>query len=209
MRKIFIVLAIFVAMAFTEDIRLDEPVECGGGDDMLQYDDGSAYWLTWGGLYRGVWFDTEDFLPSSTGFECDYTQYWFYHHASYPWDTSDFYAELWNGESSAPITQLDQTLVTATHYSANNCNYSTAIVTDADFWALVNSEMSTGGWPAILGDNSPNTADHSFFSDDFIIWEPWAPTGSYTSDYFIRASGTLLVSLHSNSWGRIKGLYRE
>ncbi len=208
MRNILIVLAMAFAVAFAGNIRLEEPVEVTGSDDMLQYDDGSAFWLTWGGLYRGVWFDTEDFLPGSNGLECEYTQFWFYHHADYPWDVSEFYAELWNGESSAPITLLDQSIVTATHYSANNCNYSSAIVTDADFWALVNTEMSAGGWPAILGDDSPNTTDHSFYSDDFIIWEPWILSGSTASDYFIRASGTIQAALDSESWGQIKGLYR-
>ena len=213
MRKVLIVLAVIAAVAFANSFRLENPVYVGGGtDDRLQYDDGSAHWLTWGGLYRGVWFDTDDFLPGSQGLDADNTEYWFYHHASYPWDSSDFYAELWNGGASAPVTQLDQTMVTATHYSAKFANYSPAITTEQNFWGLVNTEMSAGGWPALLGDNTPNTTDHSFFSDDFIVWEPWIITGSVASDYFVMASGTIVPdttgALDAASWGAIKGLYR-
>jgi hypothetical protein len=42
------------AMAVVGSIRLETPVIVGGTDQILQYDDGTAAWLTWGGLYRGV-----------------------------------------------------------------------------------------------------------------------------------------------------------
>lgn len=169
--------------------------------DTLVYDDGSAYWLTWGGLYRGVWFDTQDFVPTSTGITLYSTEYWFYHHPSYPWDSSDFNAELWNGFPSAPMTQLNQRTVTATHYSAIRVHYSPPEVTDRHFWVIVNSEMSAGGWPSTLCDNTPNFTGipHSFYSDDFIVWEPWE-TGMATS--------TNLMTLEWESWGGIKGLFR-
>ncbi len=207
MNKILVVLAV-ASLAFAGGVRLDSPVYCGGTDDLLQYDDGSAHWLTWGGLYRGTWYDTEDFLPGSTGLDCEYTEYWFFHHSSYPWDTSSFYAELWNGGSSAPMTQLDQTMVTAAHYAPVQASYSPTIETEQDFWALINTEMSAGGWPAVLGDNTPNTTDHSFYSDDFIVWEPWIISGATASDYLVRASGDILTALETESWGAIKGLYR-
>ena len=205
---------LLLILAFTcfaaDRLRLEEPLYVGGGtDDRLQYDDGSAHWLTWGGLYRGVWFDTQDFLPGSQGLDADNTEYWFYHHSTYPWDSADFYAELWNGGPSGPVTMLDRTLLVATHYTANFAYYVPPIATEQNFWALINTEMSAGGWPSILGDNTPNTTDHSFFSDDFIVWEPWIITGSIASDYFIMASGTIgPVSLEFESWGAIKGLHR-
>ena len=208
MRNVLVVLAVIVAVGFASSYRLETPVYCGGTDDVLSYDDGTSYWLTWGGLYRGVWFDVTDFDPMGTGFEAEYTEYWFYHHSSYPWDTASFYAELWNGGVSSPTALLDQTSMMATHNTAIVCNYSPAVMADAEFWGLVNTSMSSGGWPAILGDNTPNTVSHSFFSDDFIIWEPWIIQGPMSNDYFVRASGNIQSALESESWGAIKGLYR-
>jgi hypothetical protein len=208
MRNVLVVLAVIVAASFAGNFRLETPVSCGGTDDVLSYDDGSAHWLTWGGLYRGVWFDVTDFDPSKTGLAAAYTEYWFFHHTSYPWDTASFYAELWNGDAAGPSAQLNQTSMIATHYAPVHANYSPVIETEADFWGLVNTSMSSGGWPALLGDNTPNATDHSFYSDDFIIWEPWIVVGASASDYFVRASGTLIGALDSESWGAIKGLYR-
>lgn len=199
--------SVFICFASGE-LRLDEPLFIEGGtDDMLQYDDGSAHWLTWEGHYRGVWFDTQDFVPGSMGIDLGTSEYWFYHHSSYPWDTSAFYTELWNGNSSGPVTFLDRTEATATHYSAVCVNYPTPIICDRNFWALMETEMSVGGWPSLLGDNTPNTVDHSFFLNDEFVWEPWVMTGSVASDYFIRVKDAPFM-LGSESWGAIKGLYR-
>lgn len=168
--------------------------------DELVYDDGTAHWLTWGGLYRGTWFDPTDFIYPILDCEVEGMEFWFYHHPEYPWDTSSFYAELWQGGISAPVHQLVQTQLVATHYSPAIAVYSPAISSMEPFWGLVNLEMSTGGWPSTLGDNTPNfTVDaHSFVSEDFIVWEPWI--GGET--------GSNLVSFENNSWGSIKGLYR-
>jgi hypothetical protein len=208
MRNVLVVLAVLVAASFAGNFRLETPVNCGGTDEVLSYDDGSAFWLTWGGLYRGVWFDVTDFNPAMSGLAANYMEYWFYHHSTYPWDTASFYSELWNGDAAGPSAQLNQTSMIATHYAPVHANYSPVIETGADFWGLANTSMSSGGWPSILGDNSPNATDHSFYSDDFIIWEPWIVGGATASDYFVRASGTLIGALDSESWGAIKGLYR-
>ena len=208
MRNVLVVLAVIVAVGFASSFRLETPVYCGGTDDVLSYDDGSSYWLTWGGLYRGVWFSTDDFMPGMSGLATDYTEYWFYHHSSYPWDTASFYAELWNGSVASPTALLDQTPMMASHNTAIVCNYSPPVETEVGFWGLVNTSMSSGGWPAILGDNTPNTVSHSFFSDDFIIWEPWIIQGPMSNDYLVRASGTFIGALENESWGAIKGLYR-
>jgi len=208
MRRVLLVLAVLATVVFAGNLRLDRPLPVSGTDDLLQYDDGSAFWLTWGGLYRGTWFNVVDFLSSGTGASLTNLEFWFYHHASYPWDTASFYADLYNGDAAAPVTQLDETSVTAVHYSPVYANYGSAITTEANFWGLVNSSMSAGGWPAILGDNSANPTSHSFFSDDFIVWEPWVLSGATANDYFVRANGTILTgALEQSTWGSIKTLY--
>ncbi len=185
-------LTILLAALVSGQVRLDRPLYVGGTDDQLQYDDGSANWLTWSGLYRGTWFNTDDFYGYPCSFEADNTEFWFYHHLTYSWDTTSFYAELYNGDVSGPVTQLDQTSVTAIHFSAAYANYSTPIVCDDQFWVLVNTEMSVGGWPALLGDNSPQAEDHSFYSDDFMVWIPWVPS---------------TTGLGRTTWGEVKTLF--
>jgi hypothetical protein len=198
------------AIAGGGSIRLEAPVICET-DAVLQYDDGTAYWLTWSGLYRGVWFDVTDFDPSGSGFAASYTEYWFYHSPAAPWDAASFYAELWNGGATGPVAQLNQISLIATHFAPVFANYSPVIETEANFWGLVNNSLSSGSWPTVFGDGSPNPTSHSFYSDDFIIWEPWIIDKDATAcDYFIRAGGTIIGSgaLEPGSWGSIKGLYR-
>jgi len=207
--SLFFIILLASGMVFgAGSFLLEDPVIIGETDDILSYDDGSAHWLTWGGLYRGVWFDVTDFDPFATHVYADYTEYWFFHHTSYPWDTASFYAELWNGDVAGPSAQLNQTSVIATHYAPVHADYSPVIVTEADFWGLVNTSMSSGGWPSMLGDNTPHIPSHSFYSDDFIIWEPWIAGGATANDYFIRTSGVPPWALESESWGAIKGLFR-
>jgi hypothetical protein len=208
--SLFLVILLASGMVFgAGSFLLEAPVIIGETDDILSYDDGSAHWLTWGGLYRGVWFDATDFDPLAIHFYAGYMEYWFFHHASYPWDTASFYAELWNGDAAGPVDQLNQTSMIATHYAPVHANYSPTILTDVEFWGLLNTSLSSGGWPSILGDNTPHIPSHSFYSDDFIIWEPWIVIGATASDYFVRASGNLSpYALESASWGFIKGMYR-
>lgn len=173
-------------------ICLDEPVYIGASHGQLAYDDGSAYWLTWHGLYRGVWFNLADFTSTPDTWEADNTEFWFYHHSSYPWDTPCFYAEVYNGDASGPVTQLDQTSVTANHYAAVYANYSTPLICDDQFWVIVNTEMSSGGWPSLLSDGTAIGVDHSFYSDDFIVWQPWVPS---------------TVGLDRATWAEVKTLF--
>lgn len=192
-------------------VRFDSPLYVGGTDYLFQYDDGTAYWLTWNGVFRGTWYDLNDFGFSGSWYNVQ-SQLWFYHHASYPWDTASFYCELYSGDESGPVSQLNQTSVTAAHYSPVYASYNPAIFCPDNFWILVNTELSAGGWPALLSDDSPNWTGsaHSFYSDDFIEWIPWVPvstgisrmtwgavksihgTGAFTAtescDYFIRSS---------------------
>jgi hypothetical protein len=186
-----LVLFFLLSVCFAGSVRID-PIPVAGSQsdqDYLQYDDGSAQWLSWDGMYRGVWFNTDDFVPSMLGFDLDFTEYWMYHHASYPWDISDFFAEVWDGSISRPLDSLNQTQITAIHYAPVIANYNPQVSAETQFWALENTEMSTGGWPSMLGDGSPPySVDHSYYSADFFIWEPWSD-GSLRGDFFIRAEG--------------------
>jgi hypothetical protein len=47
-----------------------------------------------------------------------------------------------------------------------------SIYTPRNFWLFVNTEMSSGNWAGLLGDNTPNSTTHRLFSDDTIVWKP-------------------------------------
>lgn len=167
--------------------------------DVITYDDGSAYWITWEGQYRGVYFLPDEFYYPHLGCLVEGAEFWFYHHTSYPWDTSQFYSELWEGDLLGPMTNLHSFEVTATHYSAVTDEFPPDIWGIWGFWIIENTELSAGGWPSLLGDNSPNFTGEprSFSSIDFIIWEPWL-------------SGEASVNMESISkcsWGAIKTLF--
>jgi len=102
---------------------------------------------------------------------------------------------VYNGDASGPVTPLDQTSVTATHYAPVYANYSMPLVCDEQFWVIVDTELSTGGWPSLLSDNTPQPVqygDHSFYSDDFILWQPWVPS---------------TVGLGRATWAEVKTLF--
>lgn len=193
------VLSIVILSALPQGgVRLGHPVLCSSNDDLLQYDDGTAYWLTWSGLYRGVWWDLEDFCPGMPGCNVCEMEYWFYHHASYPWDTSAFYAELCDGTPVAPTAEVWNESVTAVHYAPCHAQPDDVFVYD-NFWSLVNTEMSAGGWPSLLGDNTPQSVSHSFFSDDFVEWQPWIMGGATANDFFVRIG--IGLKLTESTWG--------
>jgi len=188
------------------DARLDRPLPVPGTDDVFQYDDGTAYWVTWDGLYRGTWFHMDDFFPGAGGFDLSQLEFWFYDVGGMSWDTPHFFAEVWNGGSGGPETQLDQTSVTALNYAPCYSTYPSPLQTDPDFWSLINTEMSSGGWPSVVCDNTPQASSHSFFSDDFIAWEPWIVQGPTANDFLIRAYGQF-SPLDESTWGSIKALF--
>lgn len=197
---------LMVGVLLSGNLRLDEPILTGSPDYLLQYDDGTGWWVTWEGLYRGVWFNTVDFFGSAVMSSAEEGEFWFYHDSGYPWDTSSFYAELYNGDAAGPETELEETSVTATHNSAVLVDYESVPVLD-EFWLFVNTEMSSGHWPSTLGDGTPNTkADHSLYSRDMIIWEPWVIQGPYANDYMIRMDA-IFCDLETNTWGSIKTLF--
>jgi hypothetical protein len=208
--RIVFALLVLLATAYSDGVRLDRPLPVDRSVPSLQYDDGSAYWLTWVGLYKGVWFNVTDFDPEGgTGMITD-LEYWFYHHSSYPWDTASFYGELYSGDEAGPVTEINQTSITALHYAPCYASYLPwGICVEENFWGIIDSEMSSGGWPSILGDNTPQYVSHSFQSDDFSTWEPWiVGSGSTARDYFIRANGAFGgIGLAEGTWGSIKGLF--
>ncbi len=213
MKKVLIVLALVTAFSFAADSYLvDNPVAGGSGtDDLLQYDDGTAKWL-WSGIsYFGTWFDVTDFIPSATGFACDYTEWWYYHHANAPWDTDMIVVELWSGDAIMPVTNLASDDITALHYAAVIVNYATPVDCGVDFWMIGNTTTySASGIPSQLYDEFPNWTGipHSFYSQDWILWDPQM-SGGTDINAFNRAEGTIETSaLDSESWGAIKGLFR-
>lgn len=134
----------------------------------------------------------------SASWEAFDTEFWFYHHPSYPWDTAAFFAEIWNGSVSGPVTLLDQTSVTASHYAAVYADCSPHVVCEDQFWVLENTDLSSGGWPSILSDTTPPSAVHSFCDMD-----PWE-----TGDFLIRTNGWFRGgALASDTWAGIKSLF--
>ncbi|MBD3369982.1 hypothetical protein GF402_06440 [Candidatus Fermentibacteria bacterium] len=199
------ILAAAVALS-AGNLMLDEPVLANPTGLRLQYDDGTSWWLTWDGTYRGVWFNTEDFFGYPTSYHLGEGEFWFYHYGyPYVWDASAFYCEIYSGDQSGPVTELDHTSATATHNSPVYAVHWPTIITDPNFWIIENTEMSSGGWPSTLGDNTPNSVDHSFYSDDFQTWEPWVIQGPGANDLFIRAIWR--ISLKERTWGSIKTLF--
>jgi hypothetical protein len=171
--------------------------------DWLRYDDGTKHWYCWPGKYRGVWFNVHDFNSGATGFTLEKTEVWFGHHSERPWDTSDVYIEIWNGDSSAPGTQLKQTKVVAQHGTPMVLDYT--LTTEQNFWVLVNTELSAGQWPSSYSDNTkPTGSGHSYFSADLVVWEPWS---TVAGDFIMAAYGEFVLALDNTTWGSLKATF--
>ncbi len=189
--------------AVSHNVPVDtEWVEGEKDGEWLTYCNGTPGWLNWGGTYRGTWFNLEDFYPGVTSGFVSAVELWFYHSADHPWDTADAYAEIWGGDSSGPAYQLDQQFLTALNMTPVYVYYDPPIEVPADFWVILNTEMSAGGWPSILMDNSEEPEPHSFYSDDFVVWEPW----SDGRNYFIAVLADC-DELCGTSWGELKTLF--
>lgn len=214
MKKVLIVLALVTAFAFAADSYLvDDPGQGGSGtDDMLQYDSGTAAYYWHDASYWGTWFDVTDFVSVASDFECNYTEWWFYEHPDGPyWDTDQAVLELWVGDVAGPVTKLTSDQITATSYTALQVDYATPVlVGGTDFWMISDASVySSDGSPYVLTDGTDNFTGiaHSFASGDFFLWDP-LESGGINTNMFFRAEGTIIVSLDSESWGAIKGLYR-
>ncbi len=204
MRSIITVLAVLCTTVFAAGVIDLDPVN--RADEWLSYDDGSPSWYAWEGIYKGVWFNLEDFVPGwSGGVSLTKTEIWFFHDSGHPWDISDFYCEMWNGDASAPVAQLDQVLLTAVHYAPVYAVYTTPVSVENNFWALANTELSSGGWPSIISDGAGSAVAHSFFTNNFVTWEPWEPSTGL-SNYFIAVLPEPW-SLNSTTWGALKAVF--
>jgi hypothetical protein len=181
MKSIFAVMLVFTIAA-------------AGTDVLLQYDDGTPMWVSWAGVYRGTWFNTEDFMPGAGGFLLEGSEIWSY-------NATDCYIEVWNGGASGPVTLIDQTLT-----SGGGAAYDPPLDCAENFWIIVNTTLSGGGWPAVTGDGSPPVVDHSFYSDDFLTWTPWSD-GTTTGDFFIRAVGEYETVMDGMTWGALKSVF--
>ncbi|MBD3277700.1 MAG: hypothetical protein GF388_05320 [Candidatus Aegiribacteria sp.] len=204
MLRMSVCLYLFIAGSFSPVSGQDEAdymirVECSYWSScersLFQYDDGTPHWLTEAGMYRGVWFDSEDFYGSPIAVDVEMVEYWFYHHPSVPWDTDQFYAELWTGTYYYTDDLLDRAESIALHYSPVYVEYEPSMNAGTSFWAMVNTSLTSNGTPSTLADEFPNWTGfpHSYFSNDFESWEVYIP-GS--------------TSITSASWGWIKGLFR-
>ncbi len=180
--------------------------------DYLSYNDGTPVWLCWEGQYRGVWFNVEDFIPGTTVYELEETAVWFYHSASYPWDTAETYIEFWNGTSTAPEVFLEQFLITGLHYAPAFMDHSPDwIIVEPQFWIIQNTELSSGGWPSMMGDDSDLAIPHSMVSDNMTLWEPFVIESWGGSELFISTIGALPwqhgAALDVYSWGSLKTVF--
>jgi len=176
--------------------------------DWFFYDDGTPQWTTWDGTYRGVWFNLYDFVPGWMTCKICEVELWFYHHMLYPWDTSEFSMEVWNGDSTGPETFLFDSTTTAIHYAPVNITISQGVIAESNFWCFENTELSTGGWPSILADKgSSDSIYHSFFSDSLAIaWQPFDRAGP--SDFFVAIYADLLVAnLQRTTWAQLKTVF--
>ncbi|HPF31831.1 MAG TPA: hypothetical protein PK907_02330 [Candidatus Sabulitectum sp.] len=193
---------IILAVAEMTDVPVDEFLpEVEMDWEWLTYCSGTPGWISWAGTYRGTWFHLEDFYPGVSETALSASEFWFYHHSSYPWDTSDAYIELWAGEENGPAAQIRQDIATAVHFAPVYVICEPPETVPGDFWVLVNTEMSAGGWPSLLGDDSSQPVNHSFFSDDFIVWEPW-----FGRNLFIAVLADV-DAISSTSWGCLKTLF--
>jgi hypothetical protein len=210
MRILTFTFFILCSAAFAvEGYAIDYPVEPPGTDYYLQYDDGSASWIFGGYGYYATWFDVEDFIPGGCNFDCEYSEWWFYHQPMNPWDTDQIVVELWEGDVSGPVTQLTSDTIYATHLYSSIVYYTPSVLTSPQFWLCANTQIfSANGLPAVLYDGSENFTGsaHSFLQDG-LSFIP-ATAGGVEVNAFFRANGEIANSFESESWAAIKGLFR-
>ena len=156
-RTIVFTAVLFVALAAQDEVDYMIRVEPAPiNREILQYDDGTPRWVTNTGKYRGVWFDSEDFFGIPFSVDIESIEFWFYHSSSIPWETDQFYAEVWTGYFDCPDDLVDRRLVTAIHYSAVTVEYDPRLNAGTSFWAIVNTSFTSNGTHIMLADEFPN-----------------------------------------------------
>lgn len=205
MKYVFYMIMLYsTVIAFEMSVPLS-PVG-GASTDWLKYDNGTEMWYTREGTYRGVWFNLEDFVPGPQGIAIWETHMWFSHETAHPWDVSEVYLEIWNGNASGPDLLLDRTQVTAVDYAPVGVIFAAPIIAENDFWCIANTELSTEGTPATVSDGAGSSVAHSFYSNDFTSWTPWNPSGF--SNYFVGVTGTdPNQALDATTWGSLKATF--
>lgn len=207
---IFLLVALASADVQMENLSSPIPPSTSKGD-WLCYDNGTPQWLCWEHQYRGVWFNMEDFVPGGN-MELELTEMWFFHHTSYPWDTAETYIEFWNGTSSGPADFIERFSVTAEHMAPVTLDHSPDwMIVENQFWIIQNTELSSGGWPSILGDDGGCPVAHSMVSDNMSLWEPFTGLDGTHSELFIRTLGEYPwahgADLTPQSWGALKTVF--
>ncbi|NLP04547.1 hypothetical protein GX411_01155 [Candidatus Fermentibacteria bacterium] len=185
------------------EFQLEAPVQCGGTDAILQYDDGTAQWLSYDRQFSATWFHLEDFQAGATGCQIQATEYWFYHHVgSYHlyWDTSIFAAQVWSGGPSGPDEMIDCSSATAVNFAPVFVDYIPPLQVPADFWLITRHSLWNGS-PTPVMDIEAAPGPHSFWRNpDMTEWEP------LIGDLLYRVHGNLL-GLEEDTWGAIKVLF--
>jgi len=174
------------------------------GSVTISYHDATSQSFAWGGAYRGTWFHAEDFVPAVTGYLVESVELWFYHSPDFPWDTPQFYVELWNGGAGWPTQRLIQVEATALEQpSATVVYFDPPVEVEPDFWCIVSTEFSSGGWPSVLVDATPS--GHSFYADSYTLWEQYS-AGDYFVSVCFRETGS---SVSGCTWGTLKAVFVE
>ncbi len=205
MKYVFCMILLFSTVFAFETSEPPSPAS-GASTDWLKYDNGTEMWYTREGTYRGVWFNLEDFVPGWTqGIAISETYMWFSHETAQPWDVSEVYFELWNGNASGPDLFLDRTLITAVDYAPSCVFFSSAVIADSEFWCIANTELSTEGAPTTVSDGAGSSVAHSFYSNNFTSWTPWSPSGF--SNYFIGTFGWPPGELDATTWASLKATF--
>jgi hypothetical protein len=158
--------------------------------DILQYDDGIAYWIMAGGGYRGVWFHPGDFYPGLQSFTITEVEF------SFLWGSANHaHVGLYSASGPCPGEQLAQGTITTGSWV-----FDPPLTVNGDWMVVLNSMGAPE--PALPSDNTPNFtgSDRSFHSADFVTWEPWV------GDYLIRTHGEPNLGLQQSTWAGIKSL---
>jgi len=150
----------------------------------LSYHGSSPEWMFNGGSSRGTWFHLEDFMPGAEEFTIEWAEVWLFSYSA------PVLVEIWNGNSSGQSELLAQGELTGSEVW-----FSSPVVTGPDFWCVVNYYEPV----SILADGEPD--GHSFYSDDFLVWEPFD-----LGEFFISV-GNENESLNKGSWAMIKSCY--
>lgn len=182
-----------------------DPIDPGlGTDDFLQYDDGTAEWLSFEGDYRGTWFHLDDFYAdeSISRFVLNYAEIWFFHVYALPWDTSDFIAEITDGPPQTPGDVFAHQNSTALHMSPTMVYPFAPCTTSTDF-TVTELVLSSSGAPSVASDVSPSTVDRSFSVETPGVIDIWQ------FDFLIRVNGYPAppVELTRTSWASVKAIF--